>query len=111
MKNSIKERIRSSITKKISELEEGIKEIENDSQPISPDSSIGRISRVDAIQNQQIREQMLEESQQKLVKLKNSLLKVDDENFGKCDICGNSIDEKRLQFMPESTICMSCANK
>jgi len=109
LKSSIKDSIKLSILSKIVELEEIIYSIKQDSAPISPDCAIGRISRVDAMQNQEIREKAQKEAVIKLSTLKNKLLHIESENFGKCEICGKKIQEKRLRFMPETTKCMKCA--
>jgi DnaK suppressor protein len=38
-----------------------------------------------------------------------ALAKLDEGTYGKCDRCGGAIPEKRLEAMPDSTLCVDCA--
>src|SRR3954454_22738897 len=48
----------------------------------------------------------LEES---LVRLERALAKLDYGTYGICDACGRPIPEPRLQAMPDSVLCVTCA--
>lgn len=48
---------------------------------------------------------------QQLKSVEDALERVESGNFGKCESCGNDIEEKRLEFNPESHLCASCQNK
>jgi len=37
--------------------------------------------------------------------------KVGCDNFGYCNICDEQINYERLKILPESTICIKCANE
>ena len=91
-------------TKEIGELEELTK-------PISPENSIGRISRMDAINNKSVVEAALRTSKRKLSKLKIALSKINNSDFGKCSMCKNPIPAARLMFLPESSRCVRCADR
>ena len=82
-----------------------------DTQPISPENSLGRITRMDAINNKGVAEAALRVSKRKMGKLRLSLSKIDDANFGKCSNCSGAIPIQRLMFMPESTYCVRCAGR
>jgi len=84
-------------------------ELEKMTQPISPENSIGRISRMDAINNKSVAEAALRNKKAKLTKLNLAIIKVDEEGFGSCHMCGNKIQAMRLMLMPESTRCVRCA--
>lgn len=88
-----------------------ILEMEKNTQPVKPENSLGRISRMDAINNKSVMESALRNKRNKLTRLKTALLKIDDENFGHCSNCGNEIQEKRLIYMPESDKCVRCADR
>jgi DnaK suppressor protein len=79
-------------------------------QPITPENAIGRVSRMDAINNKSVNEAALRKAQQKLQKLEIALQSIDSTSFGTCSRCGNPILEGRLMFMPESTNCVRCAS-
>jgi DnaK suppressor protein len=48
----------------------------------------------------------LEES---LVRVERALEKLDEGTYGTCDACGTPIPEPRLQAMPDSVLCVTCA--
>ncbi len=42
---------------------------------------------------------------------KRALNKLKSGKYGKCEKCGNQIEEARLAIMPDATLCMSCSKK
>ncbi len=90
-------------------MQEKIAELKDLTKPIAPDVAIGRVSRMDAINNKSVNERALRQAEFKFQKLNMALEKVDDANFGKCSRCGNDIQEGRLMLMPENTKCIHCA--
>ena len=52
--------------------------------PISPENAIGRISRMDAINNKTINDRTLRKAEEKLKKLRLALYRINDPKFGKC---------------------------
>ena len=78
-------------------------------QPISPENAIGRVSRMDAINNKSINEASLRQAQSRLQKLEQALINVDEKSFGICIGCGEAIPAGRLMLMPESNKCVKCA--
>ena len=79
-------------------------------KPISPDNAIGRVSRMDAINNKSVIESALRESKQKLFELNNIKNQMENKNFGKCTKCKNNINPKRLMIRPNSRLCIDCAS-
>ncbi len=104
-----------SLKKKIIELiaksEKDILDMENMTAPVTPENSIGRISRMDAINNKSVMEAALRNKKAKLGKLRMALKNIELEDFGICQNCKNPIQAKRLIFMPESTKCIRCAGR
>ena len=78
-------------------------------RPIAPENAIGRISRMDAINNKSINEAALTQARIKLDKLQFALDKCSEPDFGTCRRCGNAIPTGRLILMPESLFCVTCA--
>ncbi len=102
----IKARIESEIektTKLISEYKELVK-------PIAPENAIGRISRMDAINNKSVNEAALRKAKNKLQNLQFALSKVYDEDFGLCVKCKQEIPLGRILIMPQSRTCVKCSN-
>lgn len=77
--------------------------------PVAPDDAIGRISRMDAIQNQSITDAALRKAEEKLVLLQRMEGRLDDPDLGLCQRCGAEIPMQRLLLMPQSTYCVRCA--
>jgi len=101
--------LRDIITEQISSTQEELKILIEMTRPVSPDNAIGRISRMDAINNKTINDAALRNQQEKLKKLERALERMDDKNFGKCMRCGEDIPFGRLKFMPHTTKCVKCA--
>jgi len=79
-------------------------------KPVSPDNAIGRISRMDNIVNQSVAKAQMTKFKVRLVRLKEALKRVDeDEDFGLCIDCGDPIPMARLKAMPETEMCVECA--
>lgn len=79
-------------------------------KPVAPDNAIGRISRMDNIVNQSVAEAQLSKAKVRLVRLQEALKRVDeDEEFGLCIDCGDPIPMARLKAMPETEMCVECA--
>ncbi len=101
-------KIRESIKNKIARAEYDIVELKELTKPIAPENSIGRISRMDAINNKSVNEASLRQTEEKLNKLKYALDNLDKEDFGICVRCHKAIPAGRLMIMPESTTCVNC---
>ncbi len=79
------------------------------SKPVSPDSSIGRLTRMEAINSKSINEASLNNAKNTLSRLEKSLGTLDDPDFGYCYKCEELIPFARLMIMPESVYCVKCA--
>ena len=106
---SEKEKIKSHLLKEKAKLLIRIADLKELTKPIEPDCSIGRISRMDAINNKSVNEAALRQAKSKMQNIKISLEKIDDPDFGKCRRCGVIIPIGRLIVMPGSSLCVSCA--
>lgn len=97
------------ISGQINETREEIAHLTELTKPVAPDNAIGRLSRMDAINNKTINEAALRENRKKLQKLERAQENIGNENFGKCGKCGQEIAFGRLKFMPWTTRCVQCA--
>ena len=101
--------LKETIQTKLVETQLKIIALEEATKPISPENSIGRVSRMDAINNKSVAEAALRIARKQYASLKISLTKIDSVEFGICMHCKKGIQPKRLMFMPESTKCVRCA--
>ena len=83
---------------------------EESKKPVLLDqSSIGRVSRVDAIQQQQMAEASSRRRLLKIKKIEIALNKIKLNEFGICIECGDDIALGRLEIDPTYTKCVNCA--
>lgn len=104
-----KAELRQRIQAEILKTEERVQDYEEMSGPVSPDDSIGRLSRMDAINNKSVTESALRQAKDKLSKLRHALAQIDEPGFGSCRRCGLPIPVMRVVLMPESPYCVRCA--
>lgn len=102
--------IKVQITSEIEKTEKLIQEYTELTKPIEPENAIGRISRMDAINNKSVTEAALRKSKDKLEKLKLALSKVDDDDFGLCIKCKKPIPLGRVLIMPQARTCVNCSH-
>lgn len=104
-----KERVRKKIVAAITATEGDIASLAELTKPIAPDNAIGRLSRMEAISSKSINEAALDTARQKLARLKYALTKIDEPEFGLCLECGEPIPVGRIMIVPESPLCVNCA--
>jgi len=97
------------LSEQITLTEKKIVGFEEMSAPVTPDDAIGRISRMDAINNKAVQEAALSKAREKLTKLKVMQANLDDPKLGLCKRCGRPIPMGRLLLMPESAFCVRCS--
>ena len=104
-KNELKE----IIAKEISLTEKQIGDYKDMVKPIAPDVAIGRISRMDAINNKSVMEASLRQAEEKLKNLNKVLSQIGSKEFGICMKCKQPIPIGRILIRPESLYCVNCA--
>jgi len=102
--------IKSRIQAEIEKTKKLVDEYRELTKPVEPENAIGRISRMDAIQNKSVTEAALRKTREKLGKLEYALSKVDDDDFGICTNCKKPIPLGRILIMPQSQTCVSCSH-
>lgn len=101
--------IRALIEQELITLETDIITLRELTKPISPENAIGRISRMDAINNKSINDASLRQSEEKKKKLIVALDKIDHPDFGICVRCKQPIPIGRIMLMPHAQKCVKCA--
>ena len=109
MNESEKIEIKLKISQEISKTKKKILDYKELNQPIAPDCAIGRVSRMDAINNKSVTEAALRQSEKKLEGLKYMQKTLGNKDFGLCQRCKQSIPVPRLLFIPESRFCVRCS--
>ena len=109
LENEKREKLKDHIKNKIDDLKEDIKSYQLSAQPVAPDNAIGRLTRMEAINSRSINEAALNKSKQTLSKMERALIMTDDPDFGLCRECEEPIPFARLMIVPESGLCVQCA--
>jgi|TARA_B110000459_G_C16625057_1_gene504652 DnaK suppressor protein len=101
--------IRERIELKMADVSERILEYRELTKPIPPSVAIGRVSRMDAINNRSINEAALRQLEVKLKGLESAISRLNDDKFGRCVGCGGTIPLGRIILVPGATKCVSCS--
>jgi len=109
MKPKEKDSIRKQIQEEIHTTEKSVLRYQDLAKPIAPENAIGRISRMDAINNRSISEEALRKAKLKLNNLQIALSNIDDDDFGICGKCHQQIPVGRILLVPQSRFCVNCA--
>jgi len=73
-------------------------------------SKVGRLSRMDAMQQQAMSREQNRRRGLQVNKIKAALLRIQEGDFGYCLECGNEINSKRLEIDPAAAYCINCAD-
>ncbi len=111
MNQKQREQLRLEICAEIENLTKTIAQLEESSKPVPPDNAYGRLSRMEAINSKSISEAGLRSARSRLPRLENALQRLDDEGFGICLQCDRPIPIGRVLLIPESTLCVECADR
>ena len=105
-----KAQIKQQIEQELSEIEAQIAQLEEKVKPIAPDCSLGRLTRMEAMSEQEVSQRILDETRLRQTRLRNALSRIDSEMFGICIECEEEIAFGRMKVRPESVRCVACAN-
>ncbi len=90
------------------ELQMQLKRAEDDSKPVSLENPIGRLSRMDAIQQQQMAKASRANNKRRLTLVTAALQRATESDYGHCLRCDEPIGFRRLKARPESALCLEC---
>ena len=71
----------------------------------------GRLSRMDALQQQEMAQATDRRRQHDLKRIARALRRIDDGEYGECLECGEMIPAGRLKIDPAISLCVDCAEK
>lgn len=72
-------------------------------------TTVGRLSRMHAIQEQATALATARQREQELARIEAALRRIADGEYGYCVVCGEEIDERRLDLDPSLASCIECA--
>lgn len=94
------------------ELESATANSVESSQVVALDQArVGRLSRMDAMQAQQMAQASARRRELMLRKITAALARLESGDYGLCQSCAEPINPKRLGFDPTLVLCIGCASK
>lgn len=103
------EALRRQLVELVAELEGRLRAGAGSADPVVLDqSSVGRLSRMDAMQQQAMAKATREKAQLRLRQCKTALSSFDRDEYGLCRKCDEPIGYRRLSAKPEAPFCLEC---
>jgi len=93
------------------ELRQLLDDSQESSKAVELDQPIGRLSRMDALQQQAMAKANRAGNEQRLKLIKAALIAIKQERYGECRRCEEPIGYPRLKARPESPFCLECQEK
>ena len=101
--------LRAQLVALVAELEESLRASAGAAAPVVLDqSSVGRLSRMDAMQQQSMAKATRQKAQLRLTQCKAALSAFERDEYGLCRKCEEPIGYPRLTAKPEAPFCLSC---
>ncbi len=101
--------LRAQLVTRQRELSELLENAGESTGPVTLDQqAVGRVSRIDAIQQQQMAIANQQQASDMLKRTELSLRRIDEGEYGSCLQCGEPIAYARLQAQPFANLCIDC---
>lgn len=109
MKNTDLQKFKSKLEVSFLDVERYLKSSAESAAAVAPDKSLGRLSRLEAMQDQQLVLEMRRRKKRQLAEIKSALMKIETNQYGICIYCSSFISHDRLDATPEAQTCVRCS--
>lgn len=93
----------------VGELDDQLRASSEAAKPVALDqTAVGRVSRIDAIQQQKMVEANRQALRLRLQQVHSALQRFEGDVYGECAECGEEVGYARLKARPESLFCIAC---
>lgn len=89
-------------------LEERLQVLRQETLPVSLDQAVGRLARIDMIQQQQMASGQQQRLNVELRQVEAAMDRLSQKQFGLCVQCRNPIPFERLKIRPVTILCHQC---
>lgn len=72
---------------------------------------VGRLSRMDALQQQAMSIEQNRRRKERIKRVNAALARIENDDYGWCQDCGEAINTKRLEIDPAAAYCIACADR
>ena len=93
------------------ELDELVASTTDAAKPVDLAEPIGRLTRMDAMQQQKILAANRLAAQQRRRQVDAALERIEAGEYGECVACGEDIEPRRIEAQPESPMCLRCQSE
>ena len=101
--------LRAELQRQLVRLEQSMRVTEKAVKIVELDqTAVGRLSRMDSLQNQSLSKGLREREVARLSQLREAISRIEKETFGLCIACGGEIPYERLFVFPEAPACGEC---
>ena len=102
--------IRTELLRTLTKLERSLKISGESARPRDLEQdTVGRLSRIDALQTQGLTKTLAERERAQLAHVVDALRRIEEGSYGSCNACGGPIPFERLLVFPETRACTTCA--
>ena len=84
---------------------------EEGARPVDLDEPIGRLSRMEAMQQQSMTQANRRAAQLRLQQVEAAQARIDRDEYGECAECGGAVGLKRLVVRPDAPLCIGCQGR
>jgi DnaK suppressor protein len=92
-------------------LQDDLEQSAQAGETVDLDQPIGRLSRMDAMQQQKMVQAQRERIKLRLGQVRGALASFERDEYGDCRGCEEPIAYKRLKARPEATLCIECRSQ
>ncbi len=101
--------LRAELERQLTRLKRSMKVTEEAARPVELDqTAVGRLSRMDAMQNQHLTKNLKEREEVKFALLNEALQRLESGTYGLCLQCAAEVGFDRLLVYPEAPACGQC---
>ena len=103
--------LREELDRQLRKLEGSMRVTDQALEPVKLDqTAVGRLSRMDSLQNQGLTRNLKEREEVKLAQIHEALGRLEGGSYGLCTTCAGEIPFQRLFVFPEAPSCASCGS-
>lgn len=97
------------LRRQLARLQRSMRLSDEASRPVELDqTAVGRLSRMDSLQNQSMTKNLHQREQVKLALIHGALERLEAGAYGVCIECGTEVAFERLFIFPETPTCQAC---
>lgn len=97
------------LERRLAKLEKSMRVTDEAMKTVELDqTAVGRLSRMDSLQNQSLSKGLREREIVQLSQIREALERIADGSYGSCEVCSGPIPFERLFVFPEAPACASC---